>query len=226
MKGGKNTKERVVSSERPEAQGEGSYEIATQELGNADNALGRLIARVGPCGLGKELRAITTTFEALLEAITHQQLSTKAATTIFARVCALAPDLEPELFRRLGDSTLRGAGLSRAKVLAVRDLAERTCAGEVPSMEALHMMGDESIVEDLSKIRGIGRWSAEMLLIFRLGRLDVLPIHDLGIQRGFTVSFRKTNKPIAKAIENRAERWRPYRSVASWYLWRAAEMTR
>ncbi len=213
MKGGRNSRRRA-------------YAVAAQQLGNTDKPLGRLIARVGPCGLGKEIRPVTTTFEALLEAITHQQLSTKAAATIFARVCALAPDLEPELFRGLGDSALRNAGLSRAKVLAVRDLAERTCAAEVPSMEALHEMDDESIVENLSRIRGIGRWSAEMLLIFRLGRLDVLSIHDLGIQRGFTASFRKTNKPIAKAIEHRGERWRPYRSVASWYLWRAAEMTR
>lgn len=226
MKGGKNAKTRIPSLAKSEAQGERNYEVAAQQLVNTDNVLGRLIARIGPCGLEKELRPITTTFEALLEAITHQQLSTKAASTIFARVCALAPDLDPELFRSLGDPILRNAGLSRAKVLAVRDLAERTCTGEVPSMEALHEMDDESIVENLSRIRGIGRWSAEMLLIFRLGRLDVLPIHDLGIQRGFTVSFRKTNKPIAKAIKARGERWRPYRSVASWYLWRAAETTR
>lgn len=227
MRGREDSKKRILRLEGSDAEGEGIYEGAAQQLGNTDNPLGRLISRVGPCGLGKELRPITTTtFEALLEAITHQQLSTKAAGTIFARVCALAPGLEPELFRSLGDSTLRSAGLSRAKVLAVRDLAERTCTGEVPSMEALQEMDDESIVGNLSRIRGIGRWSAEMLLIFRLGRLDVLPIQDLGIQRGFTVSFRRTNKPIAKAIEARGERWRPYRSVASWYLWRAAEMTR
>lgn len=203
------------------------YEVAAQQLANADKPLGRLIARVGPCGLGKELKPITTTtFAALLEAITRQQLSTKAASTIFARVRALSPDLEPERFRRLSPSALRGAGLSGAKALAVRDLAERTCSGEVPSIEALHGMDDAAIVENLSKVRGIGRWSAEMLLIFRLGRLDVLPIQDLSIQKGFAASFRKTNVPIAKAIERRGERWRPYRSVASWYLWRAAELTR
>ena len=93
-------------------------------------------------------------------------------------------------------------------------------------MQALQEMDDESIVASLSKIRGIGRWSAEMLLIFRLGRLDVLPIHDLGIQRGFEASFRKSNKPIQKALDDRGKRWRPYRSVVSWYLWRAAEMKR
>lgn len=226
MKGGKNTKDPTLSSERSEIQGEHIYEIATQQLCTTDNALARLIARVGPCGLGKDLRPTSTTFDALLQAITHQQLSTKAAATIFARVRALAPDLQPELFSKIEDSTLRRAGLSRAKTLAVRDLAERTCAGEVPSMAALRDMDDESIVKDLSKIRGIGRWSAEMLLIFRLGRLDVLPIHDMGIQRGFTASFRKSSKPIAIAIKNRGERWRPYRSIASWYLWRAADITR
>ena len=226
MKGTTDPRRRTESRQRS-AQGRGIYDAAAQQLGKTDPALGRLTARVGPCGLQKELRPITTTaFEALLEAITHQQLSTKAASTIFARVRALAPDVEPGKFRRLTDSTLRSAGLSRAKVLAVRDLAERTCTGEVPSMEALTKMDDETIVECLSRVRGIGRWSAEMLLIFRLGRLDVLPVQDLGIQRGVTASFRKTNKPIAKAIEYRGERWRPFRSVASWYLWRAAEMTR
>ncbi len=202
------------------------YQVATKELGIADVPLGRLIARVGPCRLGRELRPITTTFAALLEAITHQQLSTKAAATIYGRVCALAPELDAEQFRELGDSALRNAGLSRAKVLAVQDLARRTCSGEVPTMEALQKMDNESIVENLSRIRGIGRWSAEMLLIFRLGRLDVLPVHDLGVQRGFAASFRRSKKPIALALEDRGERWRPYRSVASWYLWRAAEMKR
>lgn len=203
------------------------YEAAARELSDADEPLGRLIGRVGACGLGNELRPITTTtFEALLEAITYQQLSTKAASTILARVRALAPDLDPQRFRRLRESTLRGAGLSRAKALAVRDLAARTCTGEVPSIEVLQTMEDEHIVEELCKVRGIGRWSAEMLLIFRLGRLDVLPVQDLGIQKGFARSFRRTSKPILKAIADRGERWRPHRSVASWYLWRAAEMAR
>lgn len=187
---------------------------------------GRVLARVGPCRLGREIKPITTTFEALLEAITHQQLSLKAAATIYGRVCALAPELDPEQFIGLKEADLRGAGLSRAKVLAVHDLAERSCTGEVPTMEALNEMDDESIIESLSGVRGIGRWSAEMLLIFRLGRLDVFPILDLGVQQGFSASFRKTKQPITKAMDRRSERWRPYRSIASWYLWRAAEMSR
>lgn len=202
------------------------YETAVQQLAEADPVFGRVIERVGPCRLDEEMRPITTTFEALLEAITHQQLSTKAAATIYARVCALAPDLEPARFVKLEETSLRGAGLSRAKVLAVRDLASRTCSGEVPSMDALYEMDDLEIIQKLSQIRGIGRWSAEMLLIFRLGRLNVLPIQDLGIQQGFSASFRKTNKPVTKAIEHRGKRWFPYRSVASWYLWRAAEFSR
>lgn len=208
------------------AQSKRFYEQASRELSADDKVLGRLIERVGPCGLGNELKPLTTTFEALLEAITHQQLSLKAATTIFGRLRALVPTLEAELFLRLEPTALREAGLSRAKVLAVRDLAERSCIGKVPRIEALQEMDDESIVDSLSKIRGIGRWSAEMLLIFRLGRLDVLPTHDLGIQQGFSASFRRTNKPVAKAIGHRGERWRPYRSIVSWYLWRAAEMAR
>ncbi len=203
-----------------------TYRIAVRELAEADPVFGRAIARVGPCRLANEIKPITTTFEALLEAITHQQLSIKAATTIYARVCDLAPSLAPERFMQLDESTLRGAGLSRAKALAVRDLAERAATGKVPTMEALHEMDDLSIVENLSQIRGIGRWSAEMLLIFRLGRLDVLPTQDLGIQQGFDASFRKSKKPIVKAIEHRGKRWQPYRSVASWYLWRMAEQAR
>lgn len=126
----------------------------------------------------------------------------------------------------LQEATLRQAGLSRAKVLAVHDLAQRTSTGEVPAMEVLHKMDNLSIIENLSQIRGIGRWSAEMLLIFRLGRLDVLPTQDLGIQQGFGACFRKSNKPIVQAIEHRGKRWQPYRSVASWYLWRIAELAR
>lgn len=202
------------------------YESATQHLTATDPVFGRLVEQVGPCGLGKELKPITTTFEALLVAITHQQLSVKAAATIYRRVCALAPDLEPERFLELDTTVLRDAGLSRAKVLAVRDLAERSCLEEIPSMTALQEMEDESIIQSLIKVRGIGRWSAEMLLIFRLGRLDVFPLNDLGIQQGFTASFRRSKQPILKAIENRGKRWRPYRSIASWYLWRAAEMSR
>ena len=202
------------------------YETAVQELADIDPVFGRLLAKVGPCGLQREIKPVTSTFEALLEAITHQQLSTKAAATIYRRVCALAPDLQPEQFRDMEGAGLREAGLSRAKVLAVQDLAERSCTGEVPSMKVLHGMDDQSVVDTLSRVRGIGRWSAEMLLIFRLGRLDVLPTQDLSIQQGFSASFRRTKKPIAKAIEHRGKRWRPYRSIASWYLWRAAEMSR
>jgi len=151
----------------------------------------------------------------LLEAITHQQLSTKAAATIFGRVKALVKKLEPEHFLSLENDALRGAGLSRAKVLAVQDLAERSCSGDVPPILKLNEMDDAEIIDSLIQIRGIGRWSAEMLLIFRLERLDVLPTTDLTIQQGFAATFRKSKKPIVKA-----------RSVASWYLWRAAELAR
>ena len=192
----------------------------------ADPVFGRAIERVGPCRLASEVKPMTTTFEALLEAITHQQLSTKAAATIYNRVRSLTSEVLPDQFLDVDPGQLREAGLSNAKTLAVRDLAERSVIGKVPTLEVLHTMDDGSIVDVLSEIRGIGRWSAEMLLIFRLGRLDVLPAQDLGVQHGFSASFRKSNKPIAKAIEDRGKRWRPYRSVASWYLWRMAELAR
>ena len=192
----------------------------------ADPVFGRAIERVGPCRLAREVKPMTTTFEALLEAITHQQLSTKAAATIYSRVRSLASEVLPEQFLDVSPDQLREAGLSNAKTLAVHDLAARSVIGKVPTLEVLHTMDDLSIIDVLSEIRGIGRWSAEMLLIFRLGRLDVLPTQDLGVQQGFSASFRKSNKPIAKAIEHRGKRWRPYRSVASWYLWRMAELSR
>ena len=202
------------------------YVAATERLSASDPVFGRAIARIGRCKLGDECQPASTTFQALLKAITYQQLSTKAAATIYARVCALAPDLKPERYRDLAASTLREAGLSRAKVLSVHDLAMRVCSGEVPSMGTLKTMEDAEIIESLTKIRGIGRWSAEMLLIFRLGRLDVLPVQDLGVQRGFSATFRKSKKPVPEALEHRGERWRPYRSVASWFLWRAADSAR
>ena len=202
------------------------YNRVTRQLTEADPVLGRLVERVGPCKLNKELKPITTTFEALLEAITHQQLSTKAAATIFGRVRGLAPTMQPTQFLKLSEAELRGAGLSRAKTLAVHDLAARTVSGEVPAIEALQEMDDAEIIDVLTRVRGIGRWSAEMLLIFRLGRLDVLPVNDLSVQQGFSASFRRSKKPIVNSLSDRGKRWKPYRSVVSWYLWKAAELSR
>ena len=192
-------------------------------LGARDKRLARLIEDVGPFGL--ELAATSTTFEALAEAIVYQQLTGKAAATIHGRLCALFPTrrLAPELVLGASDENLRGAGLSRSKVLAMRDLANRTLAGTVPEVSQLRRMKDDDIVERLVEIRGIGRWSVEMLLIFRLGRPDVLPVHDYGVRHGFQLAYGKRALPTPKELGAHGEKWKPFRTMASWYLWRAVD---
>jgi len=168
-------------------------------------------------------------FGALVEAIVYQQLSGKAAETILGRVVALyrprrfprpVDILEPPVLR------LRAAGLSAAKAAAVQDLAARTLDGTVPSMARVRRMSDEEIIERLTTVRGIGRWTVEMLLLFRLGRPDVLPLGDLGVRKGFARAFDRRGLADPLVLSRRAERWRPYRSVASWYLWRALDLGR
>ncbi|HVL52423.1 MAG TPA: methylated-DNA--[protein]-cysteine S-methyltransferase [Actinomycetota bacterium] len=198
---------------------------AVRHLAQADPELGRLIDAAGPFTM--RLGTTPSIFVALARAITYQQLSGKAAEAIYARLCALfdRPEFGPtaEGILRMTDEQLRGAGVSRPKVLSLRDLAEHQLCGEVPTLEQAWLMGNEELVESLSRVRGIGRWTVEMLLMFRLGRPDVLPVTDLGIQKGFARAFR-VERPSAAMIAQRGERWRPYRTVASWYLWRAAEM--
>jgi 3-methyladenine DNA glycosylase/8-oxoguanine DNA glycosylase len=199
---------------------------ALRHLADADPKLAAVIEEVGPLALS--LRATKSTFEALAEAIVYQQLHAKAASTIHGRVASLFPKgrLAPEPLLALDDAALRAAGLSRGKTLAMRDLAARTLDGTVPPFSRLRGMTDEAIVERLVQVRGIGRWTVEMILIFRLGRPDVLPIHDFGVRHGFKVAYRKRLMPTPKALELHGERWRPYRTVASWYLWRAADLAR
>jgi methylated-DNA-[protein]-cysteine S-methyltransferase len=228
--GGVATKLRLLSAEGVRGDGTLGFDpaVAVGHLRSADAALARLIDAVGPFRL--ELRGTASVFLALAEAIVYQQLTGRAAATIFARVCALFPrgrrGPTPEHLLHLSDDALRGAGLSRAKVLSLRDLARRAADGEIPSVGELHRMDDEAIVERLTRLRGIGRWTVEMLLIFRLGRPDVLPVDDYGVRQGFAAAFRKRELPTRRELEARSARWRPYRSVASWYLWRAAERTK
>ena len=199
-------------------------ETAVRHLSEADPALGRHIARSGPLTL--ERKPTVDVFGALAEAIVHQQLSSKAAGTIHRRVADLMPRRRISAAGIFGadDESLRGAGLSRAKLASLRDLAERARAGRVPSLRELDHMNDDAIVDALTSVRGIGRWTVEMLLIFRLGRPDVLPIADLSIRKGFARVFRGHGQLAdPPAIVRRAERWRPYRTVASWYLWRACD---
>jgi 3-methyladenine DNA glycosylase/8-oxoguanine DNA glycosylase len=199
--------------------------IACRHLAEADPALGALILRVGEFGL----RPVPTQsmFAALTRSIVYQQLSGKAAETILGRVIALfAPRRfpTPRDLLAIPPERLRAAGLSAAKTAALRDLAERTLDGTVPSMARVRRLSDEEIIERLTLVRGIGRWTVEMLLMFRLGRADVLPLGDLGVRKGFARTFGRRGLPTPVAVERRAERWRPYRSVASWYMWRALEL--
>lgn len=198
---------------------------AIAHLRSVDLRLARTIDAVGPFAM--KLQTAPSLFLALAEAIVYQQLTGKAAETIFARVRALfpRPHLGPtaEQLLRASDERLRGAGLSGAKVLALRDLARRATRGEIPTLGEAHGMRDDELIERLTAVRGIGRWTVEMLLMFRLGRPDVLPVDDYGIRKGFAVAFGKRALPTPAAVAEHGARWAPYRTTASWYLWRAAE---
>lgn len=200
-------------------------ELACRHLTEADPRLGELIARAGPFTMRP--RPTQSLFAALVRAVVNQQLSGRAADTILGRLVAL---YRPRRFPRPEDvletpsERLRAAGLSAAKTAAIKDLAARTLDGTVPSMLRVRLMSDDEIIERLTTVRGVGRWTVEMLLLFRLGRPDVLPLGDLGVRKGFARTFgpRALRDPLV--LSRRAERWRPYRSVASWYLWRALEL--
>jgi len=165
-------------------------------------------------------------FDALAESIAYQQLSGKAAATIFGRVRGLYPKtkwLDPAKILATPDDALRSAGLSRAKTAAIKDLAAKTIDGTVPSGHALLRMSDDEIIARLTQVRGIGRWTVEMLLLFDLGRPDVWPVDDYGVRKGFAKTFGRRKLPTPKQLIKSGEKWRPYRSVAAWYFWRALE---
>jgi 3-methyladenine DNA glycosylase/8-oxoguanine DNA glycosylase len=190
-----------------------------------DRRLARLIDRVGPLGL--QVQAMPSTFEALAESIVYQQLTGKAAATIFGRLRALSGAdrfLTPAELLVLPDDAIRGAGISRPKLAALRDLAAKTLSGAVPSARDLAALPDEDVVAALTGVLGIGRWTAQMLLIFHLGRPDVLPVDDYGLRKGFMRVFGTRELPAPREVAARGEKWRPYRSAASWYLWRASEL--
>ena len=165
-------------------------------------------------------------FDALAESIAYQQLSGKAAATIFSRVRALYPKtkwLDPAKILATPDDALRSAGLSRAKTAAIKDLAAKTIDGTVPSGRALLRMSDDEIIARLTQVRGIGRWTVEMLLLFDLGRPDVWPVDDYGVRKGFAKTFGRRKLPTPKQLIKSGEKWRPYRSVAAWFFWRALD---
>ena len=198
---------------------------AVAHLRRRDRALSRIIDIVGPRKPAR-LGSAQTPFATLLRSIVYQQLSGKAAGSIHRRLLELFPGRRPSAraLLALEDSALRSAGLSRSKILSVRDLAAKVAARKLPSRRALDAMDDEAIIERLTEIRGIGRWTVEMLLIFTLDRPDVLPVTDLGIRRGFMVCWGAGELPEPAELLAHGEIWRPYRSVASWYLWRASEL--
>lgn len=206
---------------------------ACRELTAADARLGRLMERAGPFAL--RLKPTHSTLEALLESITHQQLHGNAARAIHGRVLDLFPQRTPtaEALLRIDDVALRAAGLSASKVASVRDLAEKSMAGIVPPLSKLHRMPDDEVCARLTEVRGIGIWTVQMLLIFRMGRPDVLPVSDYGVRKGFALTFGKlrpgmpvapVDLPSAAVMQRRAARWQPWQSVASWYLWRACDL--
>ena len=196
-----------------------------QHLSAADKVLGRLIRKVGPCTLKPERNC--SPFQSLVRSVAYQQLTGKAAATILGRVKDLFPTQrfpEPQDLVRISVEQLRGAGLSRAKVAAVKDIAAKTLEGVVPTSVAIRKMSDAEILEQLTTIRGVGPWTVEMLLMFRLGRPDVLPITDYGVRKGFALTYKLDELPTPKELLAHGEKWRPYRTTAAWYMWRALEL--
>jgi DNA-3-methyladenine glycosylase II len=197
---------------------------AIAHLRASDARLAALIDRIGPFRL--ELKPADSLFEAMLRSIIYQQLHGKAAATIHGRVqaeLARSGGTTPEALTKASDAALRGAGLSRNKLLAVRDLAAKCREGTVPSLKETHQLSDDELVARLTEVRGIGPWTVHMLLIFYLGRPDVMPTGDFAIRLGFKKLCHKRHDPKPEAILKHARRWQPYRSVASWYLWRSLD---
>jgi DNA-3-methyladenine glycosylase II len=197
---------------------------AVRRLSSVDPTLAALVEAAGPFRL--KLRRMHNPFEALARNIVYQQLHGSAAAAIHARLLALfgGDRLTPEALLAAPEEALRGAGLSAAKLAALRDLAAKTLDGTVPTLARLRRLPDEEIVERLTRVRGIGRWTVEMLLIFRLGRPDVLPVDDYAVRKGFALVYGKRDLPKPKELARYGERWRPFRTVASWYMWRAHEL--
>jgi DNA-3-methyladenine glycosylase II len=197
------------------------YARARRLLMRRDPVLAGLIRKHGSCGLAGAQR--TDHFSALVRAITGQQLSTRAAATIYGRLVALMPEgVTPEALAAVSDDQLRSVGMSRQKGAYFRDLCEKVMSGALP-LDSLEAMSDDEVIVALTQVKGIGRWSAEMFLMFRLHRPDVLPVGDLGIVNAVKNVYRLRKRPTADRIQKIGEAWRPYRSVASWYLWRSLD---
>lgn len=197
---------------------------ALQHLSQADPIMGRLIAQIGPCRLEPEKRR--QPFQSLVQAVAHQQLNGTAAETILGRFKKLFPERRfprADDLAVVTDDQLRACGFSFAKIRALRDIAAKTLAGVVPTSAQIVKLADEEIIERLTEVRGVGRWTVEMLLIFQLGRPDVLPVDDFGVRNGFRAAYDQPAMPKPKELRAFGERWQPHRTTAAWYLWRAAD---
>lgn len=222
--GGASTKKAMLAIERANTVHNLPFDadLAARNLAKIDTKLGAVIERVGPIRL--RIDPAAPPFDMLSKAILHQQLAMPAARAIHARFLALLGDTDPvSRLTSLSDAKLRGCGISAPKMRALRDLAARTVSGELPTREALATMSDDEIIESLTRVRGIGAWTVHMLLIFRLGRPDVWPVDDYGVRKGWAKVFRKKEPPKPKDLLRFGEKYRPWRSIASWYLWRALE---
>jgi len=204
-----------------------SYQKALEHLCSKDKKLSDLIEQVGVCALAaRKKRSI---FETLVRSVAHQQLHGNAARAILGRLKELYkgksfPSAQDLLLT--DNRKLRKCGLSQSKILAIKDIAKKALDGSIPSARKIRQMSDQEIIEQLVMIRGVGRWTVEMLLIFTLGRLDVLPVDDYGVRNGFGIIYRRGVLPKPKELQKFGERWKPYRSIAAWYLWRAVDLKR
>ncbi len=200
-------------------------EAAHAHLARRDRRLGAWMKRIGPIEPDPRWRKPFDPVDALARAILYQQLSGKAAATIVGRVeAAIGSDrFHCDTLARCDDAAIRACGVSGNKLLALRDLARREAAGEIPDLRRMSVMADDAIIEALVPVRGIGRWTVEMMLMFRLGRPDVLPVDDLGIRKGAQAVDKAEAMPTPKELAARGERWGPYRTYASLYLWRIAD---
>jgi DNA-3-methyladenine glycosylase II len=197
---------------------------AHRHLSKRDPVLRRLIHEHGKCDLVPEKRR--SPFQSLVQAVAHQQLNGTAANTILTRFKKLFPGRKfprPEDLAKVTDQQIRACGFSFAKIKSIRDIAEKTLSGVVPSSRQIVNLSDDEIIARLTEVRGVGRWTVEMLLIFQLGRPDVLPADDFGVRTGFRVAYNKRAMPKPKELLKFGERWRPHATTAAWFLWCAAD---
>jgi DNA-3-methyladenine glycosylase II len=197
---------------------------AHKHLSKCDPVLRQLIREHGKCDLVPEKRR--SPFQSLVMAVAHQQLNGTAANTILTRFKKLFPGRKfprPEDLAKVSDEQIRACGFSFAKIKSIRDIAEKTLSGVIPSSRQIVKLSDDEIVARLTEVRGVGRWTVEMLLIFQLGRLDVLPADDFGVRSGYRVAYKKREMPKPKELLAFGEKWKPHRTTAAWFLWCAAD---